>query len=108
MKSQALNNFFSTVGSFQYRTTYYNLKNQQLFIEELVKLVKKVAKEPGNRQKKTEKFQKLLSEQETFKINFKNFEPIPFPLDPDIQIIKILPAKTSLFKSALMPAKQVF
>lgn len=87
------------------RGIFYNLKKQQRFVNELVKLVKIVAKEPGNRNKKTEKFQKLLSETDTFQINFTSFEPIPFPLDPDIYITKIIPSKTSLFKSALMPAK---
>ncbi|XP_011502778.1 PREDICTED: phosphatidylinositol 3-kinase catalytic subunit type 3 [Ceratosolen solmsi marchali] len=41
-------------------------------------------------------------------INFSNFEPIPFPLDPDISIKGIIPEKTSLFKSALMPSKLTF
>lgn len=92
-------------GDFHLRGKYHNLKKQQRFIDELVKLVKIVAKEPGNRNKKTEKFQKLLSETDTFKINFTNIDPIPFPLDPDISITRIVPSKTSLFKSALMPAK---
>lgn len=80
------------------------MKKQQHFIDELVRLVKLVAKEPGNRNKKMEKFQKLL-ESDSFKINFTNFEPIPFPLDPEVYITKIVSNKTSLFKSALMPAK---
>lgn len=92
-------------GNFYLRGIFYNLRKQQRFIDELVRLVKIVAKEPGNRNKKTEKFQKLLSEADTFKINFTNFEQIPFPLDPEIYITKIVPSKTSLFKSALMPAK---
>lgn len=92
-------------GNFHLRGIYYNLKKQQRFIDELVRLVKIVAKETGNRNKKTEKFQKLLNETDTFKINFTNIDPIPFPLDPDIYITKIVPSKTSLFKSALMPAK---
>ncbi|XP_061389541.1 phosphatidylinositol 3-kinase catalytic subunit type 3 [Musca vetustissima] len=95
-------------GNFYLRGIFYNLRKQQRFIDELVRLVKIVAKEPGNRNKKTEKFQKLLSEADTFKINFTNFEQIPFPLDPEIYITKIVPSKTSLFKSALMPAKLTF
>lgn len=87
------------------RGIFYNLRKQQRFIDELVKLVKLVAKEPGNRNKKTEKFQKLLAEPDLFKVNFTNFEPIPFPLDPEVYITKIVPSRTSLFKSALMPAK---
>lgn len=92
-------------GNFNLRGIFYNLRKQQRFIDELVRLVKIVAKEPGNRNKKTEKFQKLLGEADTFKINFTNFDQIPFPLDPEIYITKIVPSKTSLFKSALMPAK---
>ncbi|TMW39826.1 hypothetical protein DOY81_015096 [Sarcophaga bullata] len=95
-------------GNSRLREIFFSLRKQQRFIDELVRLVKIVAKEPGNRNKKTEKFQKLLSETETFKINFTNIDPIPFPLDPDISITKIVPSKTSLFKSALMPAKLTF
>lgn len=97
--------YLFVVGNENLRHIYHNLIKQERFIEELVTLVKLVAKEAGNRTKKTEKFQKLLLEPDAFKINFTNFDPIPFPLDPEIQITKIVPAKTSLFKSALMPAK---
>lgn len=87
------------------RTIKTNLEKQQLFIDELVKLVKIVAKESGNRKKKCEKFQQLLAENDAFRINFSNLDPIPLPLDPDVYIRGIIPAKVSLFKSALMPSK---
>ncbi|XP_030557821.1 phosphatidylinositol 3-kinase catalytic subunit type 3 [Drosophila novamexicana] len=110
MYAMVLNIFLKELydGDFHLRGISYNLRKQQCFIDELVKLVKLVAKEPGNRNKKTEKFQKLLAEQTMFKVNFTNFEPIPFPLDPEIYITKIIPQRTSLFKSALMPAKLTF
>lgn len=92
-------------GSPELRMIHANLKRQQLFIDNLVKLVKMVAKESGNRKKKTEKFQQLLADSDAFKINFVNFDPIPFPLNPEIIIKGIVPGKTSLFNSALMPAK---
>lgn len=82
-----------------------NLEKQQIFIDEIVKLVKIVAKESGNRKKKTEKFQQLLSDSDTFRINFSHFDAIPFPLDPDVMIRGIIPVNVSLFKSALMPSK---
>lgn len=82
-----------------------NLSQQQKFIDTLVKLVKTVLRESGNRKKKAEKLQQLLSDPTAFKFNFSNFEPIPFPLDPDITIKGIIPEKASLFKSALMPSK---
>lgn len=71
----------------------------------MVKLVRCVAKESGNRKKKCEKFQQLLSDTDTFRVNFVNFEPIPLPLDPNVWIKGIIPQKVSLFKSALMPSK---
>lgn len=82
-----------------------NLEKQQLFIDELVKLVKIVAKESGNRKKKCDKFQQLLGDSEAFRINFFNFDQIPLPLDPEVIVRGIVPMKVSLFKSALMPAK---
>uniref|UniRef100_A0A1B0AAP7 Phosphatidylinositol 3-kinase catalytic subunit type 3 n=1 Tax=Glossina pallidipes TaxID=7398 RepID=A0A1B0AAP7_GLOPL len=110
MYDMVLRTFLRTLegGSCELRGICCNLRKQQRFIDELVRLVKLVAKEPGNRNKKTEKFQKLLMETDTFKINFTNFDPIPFPLDPDVHITKVVPSKTSLFKSALMPAKLTF
>lgn len=76
-----------------------------MFIDELVKLVKNVAKEAGSRKKKSEKFQQLLSDPNEFRVNFANFETIHFPLDPEVKIRGIIPHKVSLFKSALMPSK---
>lgn len=94
-------------GSNELKQIKLNLEKQQIFIDELVKLVKNVAKESGNRKKKTEKFQQLLSDADGFRVNFANFDPIPFPLDPDVVIRGIIPDKVSLFKSALMPSKWV-
>jgi len=84
------------------------LSRQQTFIDKLVRLVKTVARESGNRKKKTERLQALLADPEAFKINFASFEPLPFPLDPEVQIKGIIPEKASLFKSALMPSKLTF
>lgn len=84
------------------------LSRQQTFIDKLVKLVKSVARESGNRKKKTERLQALLADPEAFKMNFASFDPLPFPLDPDVHIKGIVPEKASLFKSALMPSKLTF
>lgn len=97
-----------SIGSPELKLIHTNLKKQQTFIDNLVKLVKMVAKESGSRQRKTEKFQELLSDVDTFKINFSNFDIRPFPLDPEIYIKGIVPHKTTLFNSALMPAKLTF
>lgn len=95
-------------GSTDLKIFHAHLKKQQCFIENLVKLVKLVAKESGNRKKKTERFQQLLTDSDEFKINFTSFEPRPLPLDPEIFIKGIVPSKVSLFKSARMPSKLTF
>jgi phosphatidylinositol 3-kinase len=70
------------------------LTRQKIFIDQLVSLVKIVARESGNRKRKMERLRSLLIDADTiFKINFSNFEPIPFPLDPDISIKGIIPEK---------------
>lgn len=107
MYMTVLKTFMRTLstGSTEHKTIHANLKKQQRFIEKLVKLVKMVAKESGNRKKKTEKFQQLLGDTDAFKINFANFEARPFPLDPGVFIKGIVFQNVTLFKSALMPAK---
>ncbi|XP_011493159.2 phosphatidylinositol 3-kinase catalytic subunit type 3 [Aedes aegypti] len=97
-----------STGNPELRTIHRSLKEQQKFIDNLVKLIKIVAKEPGNRKKKTEKFQMLLSDTDALKINFTKFEPLSFPLDPNVRIRGIIAEKVTLFKSALMPSKLTF
>ncbi|EEB15521.1 Phosphatidylinositol 3-kinase catalytic subunit type, putative [Pediculus humanus corporis] len=93
-------------GELKKRRQY--LQRQQNFINKLVQLVKTVARESGNRKKKTERLQYLLSDPEALKFNFTNFEPLLFPLDPQVLIKGIIPEKASLFKSALMPSRLTF
>lgn len=83
------------------------LIRQQAFVEELVRLMKEVAREKGDRIKKIERLQQLIrSSDGTF--NFASFDPLPLPLDPEIRIKGIVPDKASLFKSALMPSRLSF
>lgn len=84
------------------------LTREQQFMDKLVQLIKCVAREKGDRIKKIEKLQSFLCDSEMFKFNFKNFEPIPLPLDPRIKIQGIIPEKATLFKSALMPSRLTF
>lgn len=84
------------------------LTKQQKFIDKLVRLMRLVSRESGNRKKKAEKLQQLLADSDVCKFNFSKFEPIPFPLDPNVTINGIIPEKASLFKSALMPSKLHF
>lgn len=74
------------------------LLRQKIFIDQLVALVKAVARESANRKKKTDRLRILLADPDpAFKINFSNFEPIPFPLDPEICIKGIMPEKYEYF-----------
>ncbi|KAJ8304893.1 hypothetical protein KUTeg_018476 [Tegillarca granosa] len=90
------------------------IARQQQFIEKLVKLVKLVTRESGNRKRKVksycmiERLQALLQDVEVCKINFSDFDALPLPLNPEIQVVGIIPEKASLFKSALMPCRLVF
>ncbi|XP_045450197.1 phosphatidylinositol 3-kinase catalytic subunit type 3 [Melitaea cinxia] len=102
-----LSHLLASGNAVQQRTRSF-LARQQVFIDKLVKLVKTVARESGNRNKKAERLQQLLSDPDAFKFNFTNFEPMPFPLDPSVHIKGIVAKKASLFKSALMPCKLTF
>ncbi|CAH2049622.1 unnamed protein product, partial [Iphiclides podalirius] len=95
-------------GNADHQRTRSFLARQQVFIDKLVKLVKSVARESGNRNKKAERLQQLLADPDAFKFNFASFEPMPFPLDPAVTIKGIVPKKAGLFKSALMPSKLTF
>uniref|UniRef100_A0A182N8W1 Phosphatidylinositol 3-kinase catalytic subunit type 3 n=1 Tax=Anopheles dirus TaxID=7168 RepID=A0A182N8W1_9DIPT len=113
MYSNVLRRFLNCLykGTTEMKTTHAQLKEQQHFVDRLVTLVKIVAKESGNRKRKTEKFQQFLAESSTSnstKFNFNHFGPIVFPLDPSVQIVGIAAEKVSLFKSALMPSKLTF
>lgn len=99
---------FRLAGNADHQRTRSFLARQQVFIDKLVKLVKTVARESGNRNKKAERLQQLLADPDAFKFNFSNFEPMPFPLDPNVTIKGIVAKKASLFKSALMPSKLTF
>ncbi|XP_037036692.1 phosphatidylinositol 3-kinase catalytic subunit type 3 isoform X2 [Bradysia coprophila] len=110
MYAKVLKTFKRTLmlGNSELNQIKANLDKQQIFIDELVKLVRIVAKESGDRKKKTDKFQQLLSDTKEFRVNFVGFETIPFPLDPEIYIHGIVPQKVTLFKSALTPSKLTF
>lgn len=105
-----MNTFWLTLekGSAEMQNRRTNLKLQRKLVSNLVKVVKTVLREGGNRKRKTEKFHSLLSDSNVFKFNFENFDPMPFPLDPDIIIKGIISEKTSLFKSAMTPYKLHF
>lgn len=111
MYRSVLNRFLQTLerGSAEFRERKEFLQRQHRFLDRIVGLVKAVARESGNRKKKIEKFQSILLESEDSKsFSFRNFESIPFPLDPEVRITGIVAEKATLFKSSLMPAKFTF
>ena len=111
MYKSVLNRFLSTLetGSASLRARKSVLERQHAFLDRIVNLVKTVARESGNRKKKIEKFQSLLLESEdSSEFSYIQFDVIPFPLDPAIQINGIVAEKATLFKSSLMPAKITF
>lgn len=82
------------------------LFRQEKFVEALVKLMKAVTRERGDRAEKTKKLQALLSDSEPY--NFKSFDALPLPLDPSVKITGVIPERAMLFKSALMPGLLTF
>uniref|UniRef100_A0A915JDD3 Phosphatidylinositol 3-kinase catalytic subunit type 3 n=1 Tax=Romanomermis culicivorax TaxID=13658 RepID=A0A915JDD3_ROMCU len=82
---------------------------QQRFVNKLAKVSCAMVKESGNRKKKIEFLQHLLTDnQHDDLINFLNLDSLPLPLDPSVKISSILPEKASVFNSANMPCKLVF
>ncbi|XP_040567670.1 phosphatidylinositol 3-kinase catalytic subunit type 3 [Lepeophtheirus salmonis] len=89
------------------------LDRQFVFINKLVSLLKAVACESGNRQKKIERLQALLmggqnKDFEEFSQGLQSIEPLELPLDPNIKIKGMIPERATLFKSSQMPAKLSF
>ncbi|ESO00877.1 hypothetical protein HELRODRAFT_113006 [Helobdella robusta] len=78
---------------------------QEQFIDKLVQVVQTVARETGNRFRKIEKLQSLLKERDHHGRTLVSFDPIPFPLDPDVIVWGIDVESATLFKSALMPCR---
>ena len=113
-------------GPQEFRDRASFLKRQHHFVASLVSLVKAIARESGNRLKKIEKLQVLLSESASnsessgekdgiassataSKLqNFVRFEALELPLDPDVKICGVIPKQATLFKSSLMPARLTF
>uniref|UniRef100_A0A224Z169 Phosphatidylinositol 3-kinase catalytic subunit type 3 n=1 Tax=Rhipicephalus zambeziensis TaxID=60191 RepID=A0A224Z169_9ACAR len=94
-------------GNWDYRQRRSMLEKQQVFVNHLVNIMKIVARENGNRQKKMEKLHALLLEQESQQL-IRFPEPMPLPLDPSVRVRGLVPSKAALFKSALMPCRLSF
>lgn len=95
-------------GDLELRLRRLYLGRQKSFVDKLLNLSTIVASEKDSRRKKAEKFQALLFDSDINKINFTDFEPLPLPLDPSVKVKAIIPEKTTLFPSKLMPCRLTF
>ncbi|UJR36681.1 hypothetical protein I4U23_029398 [Adineta vaga] len=82
-----------------------SIEAQKRFVDKLVELTNIVKRVQGTAKVKEEKLRSLLlaGDESPVKFNFLNFDPIPLPLDPEIQICGINPDKIKIFKSAKLP-----
>ena len=77
------------------------LLRQGEFITVLSKISKDVRNSRGDRPKKIEQLKKMVAEPKYDMLNFD--PPLPFPLDPDIKVLGVVPDDCSVFKSSLFP-----
>ncbi|KAF9306909.1 Phosphatidylinositol (PI) 3-kinase [Mortierella antarctica] len=82
-----------------------SLHRQAKLIETLANLSKSVKQMRESRPKKIEKLQEYISDP---KNELMSFEPLALPLDPRIEVTGIIPSKTSIFKSSLLPLHLTF
>ncbi|KAK3838131.1 MAG: atypical/PIKK/PI3K protein kinase [Linnemannia gamsii] len=82
-----------------------SLRRQGELIETLANLAKSVKQMRESRPKKIEKLQEYISDPKNGLLSFK---PLALPLDPRIEVVGIVPDKTSIFKSNLLPLHLTF
>ncbi|KAF9330420.1 Phosphatidylinositol (PI) 3-kinase [Podila minutissima] len=82
-----------------------NLHRQAKLIETLANLSKSVKQMREARPKKIEKLREYISDP---KNELMSFEPLALPLDPRIEVTGIIPSKTGIFKSSLLPLHLTF
>lgn len=85
---------------------WHGLVRQTELTAQLCSIMKDVRNVRGNTQKKTEKLRQLLSGLLSELTYFD--EPIRSPLAPGVLIVGIVPAESSIFKSALHPLRLTF
>uniref|UniRef100_A0A914V3R8 phosphatidylinositol 3-kinase n=2 Tax=Plectus sambesii TaxID=2011161 RepID=A0A914V3R8_9BILA len=83
------------------------LTKQQLFVNQLVEIMKAVAKESGNRKKKIDFLKSRLAVHDK-SLDLSNLGGLPLPLDPSVRVQAVMADRASLFNSNLMPCKLTF
>ena len=91
-------------------THYHSLHRQYQFVQCLADVVIDIRKDKNvQRPKKLEILkEKLVVPRKEIGSSFAEFEPIPLPLEPGTMVDGILPGRTEIFKSAMLPCKFVF
>ncbi|KAG0244154.1 Phosphatidylinositol (PI) 3-kinase [Actinomortierella wolfii] len=82
-----------------------SLRRQGELIEALANLAKSVKQMREPRPKRIEKLRAYISDP---KNNLLSFPPLPLPLDPRVEVTGIIPDRTSIFKSSLLPLHLTF
>ncbi|KAF9428085.1 Phosphatidylinositol (PI) 3-kinase [Podila epigama] len=82
-----------------------SLHRQAKLIETLANLSKNIKQMRESRPKKIEKLREYISDP---KNELLSFEPLALPLDPRIEVTGIIPSKTGIFKSSLLPLHLTF
>ncbi|KAF9977180.1 Phosphatidylinositol (PI) 3-kinase [Actinomortierella ambigua] len=82
-----------------------SLRRQGELIESLANLAKSVKQMREPRPKRIEKLRAYISDP---KNNLLSFPPLPLPLDPRVEVTGIIPDRTSIFKSSLLPLHLTF
>ncbi|EFJ26575.1 hypothetical protein SELMODRAFT_97360 [Selaginella moellendorffii] len=81
------------------------LHHQSELLAKLCTIARDVKNVRGNLQKKIDRLREML---QGIMNELTSFEALPFPLDPTIMLIGILPAESSVFKSNLSPLRLTF
>ncbi|KAF9429015.1 Phosphatidylinositol (PI) 3-kinase [Entomortierella beljakovae] len=82
-----------------------SLRMQGELIQTLATLSKNIKQMRESRPKKVEKLREFISDPKNGLISFK---PLPLPLDPRVEVTGIIPEKTDIFKSNLLPLRLTF
>jgi phosphatidylinositol 3-kinase len=81
------------------------LFRQEELVRKLSSLAKELRHSKDTRLRKIEKLRDALADPRT---GLLSFPALPLPLDPNVEVVGIIPGKASIFKSALMPLRLVF
>ncbi|TRY67190.1 hypothetical protein TCAL_09234 [Tigriopus californicus] len=93
----------------EWNEDFQQLQRQYHFVQRLTDVVTLVQQDPSSRPKKEQLLkEQLVAPRKDIGFSFADFDPIPLPIKPDKIVDGILPGKTEIYKSAMLPSKFVF